>query len=494
MKKVFVFALSAIALISLVVTTVYFLPLNQGNFGGFQRPLPIPPLAESSFDGSVRTFDLTMQAGTTEFIDGQEIETWGINGDYLSPTLRVNDGEEIQIRVSNELPEDTTMHWHGLHVPAKMDGGPHQPIEIGGIWAPNWQVSQKASTNWYHPHLHGRSEAHVKAGLVGMFIVDDSEEADLDLPRTYGIDDIPVIVHDAPDALVSTNPFRTAIDELLGGRGAQNLTIVNGELEPYLDVTTSLVRLRLLNGSIGDVFDFSFSDQRDFSIIASEGGLFDAPVSTNSILMSPGERYEILVGFEPGETAVLNRSALSDDNGESTVESTIEFRAAPTLSGATDVPETLVAQTVRDSQQVSGTRTFDMSGVQINGLMMDMNRIDQVVHAGTSEIWSIKNLDRRELHNFHVHGVSFRVLDIGGEAPPAHQVWDKDTVLVPPETTVNLLVTFPEVSGEGWPFMFHCHFLRHEGRGMMGQYLVVNQGESLNPEEHEIASMAGHSH
>ena len=327
---------------------------------------------------------------------------------------------------------------------------------------------------------------------MGMFIVDDSEEADLDLPRTYGIDDIPVIIHDAPDALVSTNPFRTAIDELLGSRGAQNLTIVNGELEPYLDVTTSLVRLRLLNGSIGDVFDFSFSDQRDFSIIASEGGLFDAPVSATSILMSPGERYEILVGFEPGETAVLNRSALSDDNGESTVESTIEFRAAPTLSGATDVPETLVAQTVRDSQQVSGTRTFDMSGVQINGLMMDMNRIDQVVHAGTSEIWSIRNLDRRELHNFHVHGVSFRVLDIGGEAPPAHQVWDKDTVLVPPETAVNLLVTFPDVSGEGWPFMFHCHFLRHEGRGMMGQYLVVDQGDSLKPQDHQISSSMDH--
>ena len=153
--------------ISLVVVGSQLWALSQSRLGGFDSPLSVPPIAESTMKGSVRTFDLNLQAGSTEFEAGNPVETWGINGDYLAPTIRVADGEEIKINVGNGLPEDTTLHWHGLHVPAMMDGGPHQPIEMGATWNPHWTVSQAASTNWYHPHLHGRSEAHVKLGVVG---------------------------------------------------------------------------------------------------------------------------------------------------------------------------------------------------------------------------------------------------------------------------------------------------------------------------------------
>lgn len=491
-KKLALNLAAVLVAISLVIVGSQLWALGQSRLGGFDSPLSVPPLAESNMEGSVRTFDLNLQAGSTEFKAGSPVETWGINGDYLAPTIRVADGEEVRINVANGLPEDTTLHWHGLHVPAMMDGGPHQPIEMGATWTPHWTVSQAASTNWYHPHLHGRSEAHVKLGVVGMFIVDDLEESALDLPRTYGLDDLPIIVHDSPVGLTTGSPF-DFVNELLGARNGDSLTLVNGQYEPYFDVSTSLLRLRLLNASIGDVFEFSLSDSRDFSIIASEGGLFDKPLTSNRLMMSPGERYEIVVEFQPGETLMLNRSLLDDDGSVGLPESTIEFRVASALSGPAEIPMALTDLASTSTDGVVRTRNFDMSGVEINGLMMQMGRIDQVVHAGTKEIWAVRNLDRRELHNFHVHGVSFRVLSVGGEAPEPHQSWDKDTVLIPPETTVELLVTFPEVASEGWPFMFHCHFLRHEGRGMMGQYLVVEPGSSLEPADHMISS-GGQSH
>jgi len=86
------------------------------------------------------------------------------------------------------------------------------------------------------------------------------------------------------------------------------------------------------------------------------------------------------------------------------------------------------------------------------------------------------------------------VLEIDGREPPAYMATKKDTVLIPPQAEVNLFVEFPSVSNEGWPYMFHCHFLRHEGRGMMGQYLIVDQGASLDPADHVISTMAGHNH
>jgi FtsP/CotA-like multicopper oxidase with cupredoxin domain len=215
-----------------------------------------------------------------------------------------------------------------------------------------------------------------------MFIVDDAVESKLNLPRNYGVDDLPIIVHDSPIGLSSGNPL-DFIGELFGSRQGDSLTLVNGQHEPYVEVSTSLLRLRLLNASIGDVFDFSFDDGRDFSIIASEGGLFDKPVIENNLLMSPGERYEVVVAFEPGETVRLNRSLLDDNNGaRADSESTLEFRAVSALQNLGALPDVMVTLPETSLDNVARTRAFDMSGVEINGLMMHMDRIDQVVHAG----------------------------------------------------------------------------------------------------------------
>ncbi|GAB4085234.1 hypothetical protein GCM10028784_18640 [Myceligenerans cantabricum] len=139
----------------------------------FDTALAIPPLARSWVVDGVRTFDLTAQSGTTEFRPGVETPTWGFDGPYLGPTLRAERGEQVAVHVTNELDEPTSVHWHGMHLPPAMDGGPHQEIAPGGTWEPTWRIDQPAATLWYHPHPHGTTEEHVYRGLAGLFLLDD---------------------------------------------------------------------------------------------------------------------------------------------------------------------------------------------------------------------------------------------------------------------------------------------------------------------------------
>src|SRR5215218_3794780 len=133
----------------------------------FENELDIPPLAEPSIDEPGRkVFDLELQDGTAELLPGKPAETWGINGPHLAPTLRAERGDEVTVNVANALPEATTIHWHGMHLPAAADGGPHQMVEPGQTWSPSWKIDQPAASLWYHPHLMGETEDHVYRGLA----------------------------------------------------------------------------------------------------------------------------------------------------------------------------------------------------------------------------------------------------------------------------------------------------------------------------------------
>ncbi len=269
-------------------------PVNTVGQVDFATALPIPPLVEGP------DFALEAQEGTTEFAPGVETGTLGYNGSYLGPTLVMDRGENVSVHLQNSLEETTTLHWHGMHLPAAMDGGPHQPVAPGAALDPHWTVDQPAATLWYHPHPHGETERQVGMGLAGMVIVRDDAEAALPLPRDYGVDDLPVIVQ---DATLAAGPLRRGDAGFIGGLGDQ--LIVNGAVGPYADVTTDVVRLRLLNASPARIYQFGFSDHRDFAMIASDGGLLEAPYETPEIRLSPGERAEILVRMTPGERVVL---------------------------------------------------------------------------------------------------------------------------------------------------------------------------------------------
>src|SRR5690606_15238070 len=214
-------------------------------------------------DGT-RVFQLTVQAGSREFIAGTPTETWGYNGDYLGPTLRAARGERVAVEFTNSLPEATTVHWHGMHLPAAMDGNPHQLVEPGGTWRPTWTIDQPAATLWYHPHPHGETEQHVYRGLAGMFLLDDEDSRMPGLPAEYGVDDIPVVVQDkhiGSDGELLLDNDGNEIG-LLG-----STILVNGATGPYQEVTTESVRLRLLNGSTARTYNFGVADDRAFQLL-----------------------------------------------------------------------------------------------------------------------------------------------------------------------------------------------------------------------------------
>ena len=194
---VWLVALVALALLGVAATLgVLYERADTSTVGelDFATELRIPPLLEGQVDGhGTKVFDLRLQTGTSEILPGKTTETWGVNGSYLGPTLRVASGDRVRMNVRNGLPEATTVHWHGMHLPAAADGGPDQPIAPGGTWTPGWTVDQPAATLWYHPHPHPDSDEQIYRGLAGMILVDDAEADRLSLPSAYGVDDVPVI-------------------------------------------------------------------------------------------------------------------------------------------------------------------------------------------------------------------------------------------------------------------------------------------------------------
>ncbi|MEV6432288.1 multicopper oxidase domain-containing protein [Nocardia sp. NPDC051463] len=221
--------------------------------------------------------------------------------------MRAKRGEKVEVRIRNSLSEASTVHWHGMHLPAAMDGGPHQMVAAGATWTPQWTIDQPAATLWYHPHPHGTTEQHVRRGLAGMFLLDDEISESLSLPSNYGIDDLPVIVQDVKfrGAVLDSEH---AIFRDVGFLGDQ--TMVNGTLTPYRNVGDELVRLRLLNASPARVYTFGFADNRSFSLVATDGGLMERPAVLDRLQLSPGERAEIVVRVRPGERTVLRSNKL----------------------------------------------------------------------------------------------------------------------------------------------------------------------------------------
>ncbi|WP_246097978.1 multicopper oxidase family protein [Rhodococcus spelaei] len=459
---------------------------TSGSATGGRRPLPVPPLAKSTVDSSgVRHFTLTAAAGTTEMLPGTSTPTWGFNGPVLGPTIRARRGETVAFDITNDLPEATTVHWHGVHVPARFDGGPHQTIEPGARWEPTWTVNQPAATLWYHPHPHGSTEKHAYRGLAGLFVVDDDEADALDLPKTYGVDDIPLIIQDrrftADGALDESDPTDVG---LLG-----DTIVTNGIAGAHLKVGTEKVRLRILNGSGGRMYNLGFADNREFAMIASDGGLLAKPATMTRIALSPGERAEIVVAT--GESPVLLRAFAFDDHagvaageaakfGLADIFDILELRPAANPGRSAALPTTLATLPRLDPSAAAAQRRFELRWFMINGERMDMNRIDFTPTVDSTEIWTVRNVDNWP-HNFHVHDTQFRILDIDGAAPPPELSGWKDTVYARPGATIRLTLRFSEYADPTYPYMYHCHLMLHEDQGMMGQFLVLEPGQRPAP-------------
>ena len=241
------------------------------------------------------------------FIKGKPTRTYGYSAPVLGPVIRLRRGDEVEMTVENALDTVTTVHWHGLLVPGYNDGGPQQLIRPGDSWRPVLKIDQPAATLWFHPHPHHDTARQIYMGLAGMIIVDDGSDARLGLPRTFGVDDLPIILQDRSfgfdGSLEYDNKELNALDVIYGARG--ETIIVNGAITPFAKVPPGLVRLRLLNAANAENFELRFSDRRTFYVIASDGGFLSAPVAVTQLTISPAERFEILVDFTNGKAVAL---------------------------------------------------------------------------------------------------------------------------------------------------------------------------------------------
>jgi len=466
----------------------------------FGTPLPIPELRDARVGrGSI---DLVAAEGQHAFVPGRPTTTYGFSAPYLGPVLVLHSGDEVQFSVENRLGRNTTVHWHGVLAPAAVDGGPHIVIKPGDTWRPVLKINQPETTAWYHAHPHGNSGRQVYMGLAGMVIIKDGTSKELGLPESYGVDDLPIILQDRSldrNGALLYAPFGPG--GMAGMRG--DTLIVNGAVAPVAKAPAGIVRLRLLNAANARNFDLAFSDNRTFHVIASDGGYLPAPVAMTALTIAPGERFEVLVDFTSGNSVQLATAA--DTRGTTGMMGMgpgmmggasgggagvlMRFEVDPSLpSPVKSVPATLVALPAPAPPSSISRRqiSLDMGPammmrgmmgrgrggmgmgppVGINGRAFDMRRIDFEPKLGSSEIWEVT--PNMMAHPFHVHGVIFRILSIGGMPPAPHLAGGKDTVLL--DGPAELLMQFTQPATGRTPFMFHCHILEHEDAGMMGQY------------------------
>jgi bilirubin oxidase len=478
----------------------------------------VPPLDTGVVGNGARTFDLQLQNGTTSFFPGIETETSGYNGNFLGPTLLMQKGDSVVINVTNTMPFATTTHWHGMHLPAVMDGGPHQLIEQNTTWVATWRIKNRASTYWYHPHPHpdGFPIDTLKAtgwqvyqGMTGMLIVKDTETDTLGLPAEYGVDDIPIILQDRSFTADSSH-FAPIPSQ---GSGQANIRrgytiMVNGVVTPTLNSHAQMIRLRILNASNARTYRLGFSDNRPFFVIGSDGGILDTVSTVTRIDMSPAERYEIVVDFSDANGSTLKLMAfnseieshtypnglsgniywispLLDDYDTSDFDIMTFNIGAPTANPVTGFNQELT-EIVRDdpvmADNVNNPRPFVLAapagngnGFTINGSMFDPSIINDIIQLGATEVWDIENTANMA-HPFHIHGNSFQVVSRTNGVRPTHDYelgW-KDVVVVYSQETVRIIKSFEDYADPESPYMSHCHILEHEDVGMMTHWVVAD--------------------
>ena len=432
--------------------------------------LPIPKLLKPTLKAGVNHYDLTLKNEKHTFFEGVQTDTFAINSTYLGPTLLLTDATEVSLNFTNQLDEPTTMHSHGMHVPASMDGTPHQVIEPNQTWSARYRVNQRACTNWYHPHFMGKTAEHVYKGLAGLIIIEDDESKALDLPNRYGVDDVPLVLQDRifSNGQIDYSP---SMREIMHGYVGDTF-ITNGAIEPTFDAEAKELRFRILNGSNASVYELGFKDGRSFKQIATDNSFLETPVSLTKLTLSPAERAEIVVDLSSDKGQELVLKEFKQNKNFLTIKVTKDALITSTL------PTMLTTLDKLNPQDAIKTRKFTLSGnrgtLQINGKSMNMSRIDEVVNLDDVEIWEIENTMGMD-HNFHIHATHFMLIERNGStnAVAENEKGYKDVAYLPAGESMKFIVKMEEYTDANTPYMYHCHFLEHEDAGMMGQFTVV---------------------
>jgi FtsP/CotA-like multicopper oxidase with cupredoxin domain len=402
-----------------------------------QSPTPLATDVPTADSTPALEFQLTAGKQETPILPGAMTQTLSYTGSvvqgdanavaalpnsYLGPIVRLERGQTVRVHVRNALDEPTNVHWHGLIVPAEVDGQPSNLIAPGAEVEYTFEVRNRPGTYWFHPHPHGRTAEQAYQGLAGLFIVTDREEAALGLPA--GAQDIPLVIQDrrfdANNQLIYIAPGMAGMmDEMMGILGDR--VLVNGAPDLTLPISTQPYRLRLLNGSNARIYKLAWSSGAPMTVIATDGGLLEQPVTAPYVMLSPGERVELwadfsqhTVGdevklvslpFEGVEAATMSMMGMMHHeptlpNGAAFDIMTFAVTEAVThnlsLPAALLPVEKLDAQTTVNAAQ---PRTFvfamdDAMKWTINGRSFEMDVVadDEKVRFGDTEIWELVNL------------------------------------------------------------------------------------------------------
>jgi FtsP/CotA-like multicopper oxidase with cupredoxin domain len=404
-----------------------------------------------------RTITVPLQARETdwEFALGRTIRGYGFNDQVPGPLIEAEVGDTLHVTLTNRLAEPTTIHWHGLRIPAEMDGTEmvQPPIEPGESFEYRFVVPD-AATFWYHTHVNETEQ--LERGLYGALVVRGPNEPTLDHERVLIFDDLKL----GPDGDVA--PFGDEHEHHAGREG--EVRLVNGRQEPELELAAGQIeRWRIVNAANTRFVRLSIGG-RPFSILGTDGGLIPSPHQTSEVLLTPGDRFDLAVGpFEAGELLEIETLPYDRGKGESPPERFATLRVVGGAASRADVPAALRQIEPLVSNAVEPTRTVDLKGLMHGG----HHQRDEPVKVGEVQVWELVNETGQD-HPFHLHGFFFQVIEEDGK-PPALLSWE-DTVNVPRKTSVRIAWLPDDRVGE---WMYHCHILEHHAMGMMAHFEVV---------------------
>ena len=434
----------------------------------------IAKLANQSKQANLFKADVIAAPVETEFVAGKKTTVWAYNGSVPGSLIEVNEGDTVEIRFINQLPQPTTIHWHGLPIPPEQDGNPMDPVLPGTEHSYRFTLPEgSAGTYWYHPHPHEYTAEQVYKGLAAPFIVRAKNDPLKNIPeRNLMISDLKL----NSDATIANNDG----NDWMNGREGQ-FVLVNGQYQPVGEVKGT-ERWRIWNATSARYLNLSLGG-RKFTLVGADGGVLEKPVrDLQKLLLAPAERAEIIVDAtgQEGNVSLVAEPYNRGKMGHVAAEKSINIAAVSLLAGQSiAIPDTL--RKIDDLGEAKATKKMVFSEAMsmangqhsmlflINGKSFDMHRVDFTSRIHETELWEIVNNSDMD-HPFHIHGTQFQVVETelnGIRTPAPYKAW-KDTVNARPGETVRIKMRqdFPGLR------MLHCHILEHEVQGMMAIQLV----------------------
>lgn len=447
-----------------------------GGCGGSQTTLPASaPLTDINPDPNIVEVQLVAGPATKEYLPGKVANVWayrdgaieGSAGTVPGPMLQAKQGDQIIVHFRNELPQPTTIHWHGLRLPANQDGSmaTQTAVAAGGTFDYRF-TARDAGPFWYHPHVG--ADEQVEKGLYAPMVVSGGTPIDVAAERYLVLDDVKLKGDGTLDD--SIDP----LDIMLGKQG--NVLLVNGVRGARLEVAEgSRERWRLVNSANGRYFNLELAGH-SFLVVGWDGGLLPAPYTVDRLLIAPGERYDVLLTFDRPPAERLTLQTLHYDRGHDIPDpgpkELLEIVYGDAASAPSPLPTNWRTLTPIPTNGTTPVRPFVLKEQEspagatfmINDQRWPFNT-PVMVKRGDIEIWEIEANPEMD-HPFHLHGMFFEVLSIDGR-PPTNFGW-KDTVNVPKGTKLRFAVQYDPPG----TWMFHCHILEHAERGMMGELMI----------------------